>query len=288
MAFDYTLCWDRDGHWNPRTARIDLQGIDSDDHLARQIRDRETFYEIDLLEHIAMAGPRGGTFVDVGANIGNHSVYFGKFLADRVICVEPSAALIPVLQRNLQTNGVIDPIVIHGALGAESGVGRVVAPPSDAHNIGMTQVETVGDARDASEPVSITTLDAIGDIVTADSSFSDRTHLPIRLVKIDVEGMELDVLRGGESVLSQQRPQLAIELGNAEHRETVCAYLARFGYEPIGCFCYTPTYHFIDPTVHRLRKPPSRLARSWHLGGARLLREKLGLARPRSSGILDR
>jgi len=60
-------------------AMIDLQGYRDDDFIVQEIRARNEFYEIDLLEHVLLAGPRGGVYLDVGANIGNHAVYFGRY-----------------------------------------------------------------------------------------------------------------------------------------------------------------------------------------------------------------
>src|SRR5918995_5379640 len=83
---------------------IDLAGFDDADAIVQELRANDTFFEIDLLEHIQMAGPHGGIYLDVGANIGNHAVYFGKFCADHVVALEPHPALVSILRRNLERN----------------------------------------------------------------------------------------------------------------------------------------------------------------------------------------
>ncbi len=120
MRFEYTLDWDGRGRWRPTAAIIDLETASPNDYVAKYLRVQGEFYERVLLEHIALRGPRGGLFVDVGANIGNHSVYFARFLADCVVAVEPSPQLIPVLTRNLETNGITNALVIPRGAAARS------------------------------------------------------------------------------------------------------------------------------------------------------------------------
>ena len=143
MTFEYTLNWDARCRWRPKTALINLESTSPDDHMARIIRNRRIFYEDDLLEHIARCAPRGGMYIDVGASIGNHSVYFGKFLADCVVAVEPSHDIIPVLKRNLKCNEISNSMVVACGAAAHSGLRRIVTPPASAHNIGFTRLETV-------------------------------------------------------------------------------------------------------------------------------------------------
>ena len=52
---------------------IRLEGYDADDKIAYVIRTQKTFWEVDQLEYVAMVGPRGGIYLDVGSNIGNHT-----------------------------------------------------------------------------------------------------------------------------------------------------------------------------------------------------------------------
>ena len=262
MRFEYTLNWDGRCRWRPTHAVIDLEPTSPDDHMARVIRNCGGFYESDLLEHIARCGPRGGMFIDVGASFGNHSVYFGRFLADCVVAVEPSRDVIPVLKRNLKQNGIANALVMACGAAASPGLRRVVVPPASAHNIGFTRLELLPDDAcigDALDVVPVRTLD---EIVTEAQQKFDCTR--VSFIKIDVERMELDVLEGATETLARHAPQLAVELADDEALAAVGAFLARRGYEQVGRFCATPTYHFNNPRVHKLRKQPSRLARWWH------------------------
>jgi FkbM family methyltransferase len=249
---------------------IDLAGARPDDRIAEEIQHQGTFYEIDLLEHLADRVPPGGTYVDVGANIGNHTVYFAKFMADHVIAIEPHPDLIPVLRRNLSRNAVTNVSVLTSAVGAREGVGRMALRRACAlaANIGGSHVEIVEpagpeSAEAATPPVLVSTLDRV---------LADFTHDRITLVKLDIEGMELAALQGATSLLTKERPQLVIELATSEARSAVRALLEGLGYEDVGRrFGWTPTYHFIDPRVHALLPAAPRPARdidAWRLDHA--------------------
>src|SRR5205823_590774 len=155
------------------------------------------------------------------ANIGNHSVYFGKFLARHVVAVEPNPQLAPILRRNLLVNGVTNSSAFGCAIGAGRGDCVVVLPEEHRRNVGATRV--VGRAAEAETPaaavvgtVAMITLDDLPALL--DPELAEE---PIRLVKIDVEGAELDVLRGGLDVLRRQQPHLVVELSEPQTRAAV-------------------------------------------------------------------
>jgi FkbM family methyltransferase len=258
MRFDYGPPWADPGD----RLTLDIEGYRPDDAIAKEIDAHRTFYEVDLLEHIGMAGPRGGLYIDVGANIGNHSVYFGKFLADHVLAIEPHPSLLPLLKRNLEVNGIRNASILPCAIGAEPGVGRMLLKRQHAvkMNIGGSQVVTVETERDAlddPDTVPITTLDQ-----AYEAWQGAAREWRVTLVKMDIEGMELPALTGGRSLLTRHRPQLVLELATAEARAAVTTFLAQFGYRHTGRrFGWSPTYHFIDPTVHALRPDPGRPTR---------------------------
>jgi FkbM family methyltransferase len=250
VSFQYTRWWS-DGVCVP----IRLEVVHPDDVIAREIAKRATFFELDLLEHLALFGPRGGVFVDVGANIGNHSVFFGKFLAHHVVAIEPHPALGGILRRNLEANAIRNASVLPFAVGARRAEGRIT-PSAGRLNIGATRVVALYDAEQAAEQNPAETPDTVPvrpldeALLALDPAAREQ---PVTLVKIDVEGMELDVLHGASELLSRQRPQLVIELMSEQARTSVRSFLTQFGYQDAGRrFCWTPTYHFFDPSVHRL------------------------------------
>jgi len=254
IQFDYVAFW-ASSPVQRRPVPIDLETFAPDDLIGREIREAGTFFEIELLEHLAIRGPAGGVFIDVGANIGNHAVFFGKFLADRVVCVEPHPDLIPVLSRNLERNGVSEASVLPYAAGRTAGPAYISRVKEVVHrNIGGSRVED--ERPNDGVEVEVAPLDRL----------LDRLAPPLEgqrvtCVKIDVEGRELDVLCGATRLLHDHRPQLVIELASRDARLAVRRFLAEFGYDDIGRrFGWTPTYHFIDSAIHRLRESPYRPA----------------------------
>lgn len=139
---------------------------------------------------------KGSLVVDVGANVGMHSVVMAACVGSEgiVYAFEPSAYLVERLKRNIQLNG-IDNIQLHPfALADKKGeIGFVDL--SAQPNIGKSHIDEASTIK-----VKMDTLD---------HCVKDRRHLSF--IKIDVEGAELDVLHGAQRVLSEHRPAVLME-----------------------------------------------------------------------------
>ncbi|MFZ7089630.1 FkbM family methyltransferase [Primorskyibacter sp. 2E233] len=153
------------------------------------------FYERADLDRLAGIVPKGAHVIDVGANVGNHALYFATLMgAAKVTCIEPNPQAIEALRANVQANGLGDVIDL-GALGiglsdrAEGGF----AVHSRGKNLGAAQLKKGGDI----------------EVHRGDDLF---TGEQVDLIKIDVEGMEMLVLSGFEAVISAQRPALFVEV----------------------------------------------------------------------------
>ena len=181
------------------------------------------FYEEEELEIIRQWCPPGSVFCDVGANIGNHSLFAAKFLRpSRVIPVEPNPVAIALLRSNLELNGVAA-LCDLGCLGyglsdrTEEGL-SIIAPES---NLGAGRL--VGDGEGALR------------VRRGDDLLAGR---PVDFLKIDVEGMEMRVLAGLEATISATRPRLFVEVDRsngdafrdwvAAHRYEVVARFRRY------------------------------------------------------------
>jgi FkbM family methyltransferase len=142
--------------------------------------------------------------VDVGACHGIFSLVFTKGRpAARALAVDPSPLAQEVLQANLCLNGDADVTPLTLALG--DGEGELRMRLNWHHLEAVPEVAAAeGDVR-----VPVRTLDA----VCAEAGFVPDA------IKIDVEGFETAVLRGGESVLRRARPLLFLEVHPARLRE---------------------------------------------------------------------
>jgi FkbM family methyltransferase len=143
----------------------------------------------------------GDHVIEVGANIGSHTVGLAKAVGTQgsVLAIEPQPAIYRVLCANLALNALSNVASWQLGCGAQAGSMRV--PNIDyqtrsLHNSGAVSLESDGPGI----PVSIVPLDELG-----------RDLPSLRLLKIDVEGMEREVLEGARGLIQKHRPLLYVE-----------------------------------------------------------------------------
>ena len=233
---------------------VRLEGYDADDKIAYVIRTQKTFWELDQLEYIAMVGPNGGIYLDVGSNIGNHAVFFGRFCADHVVAIEPNPRLHSILRRNIEANALGErTTVVPVGISDTDVVGAMALRDEHSDNIGASHI--VPGPAAAGERVTLRRLDdLIAELAPSLPS------LPITFLKVDVEGMEMGVLRSATALLRDHRPQIFIELITDDALERATSLLREFGYTPVNSLGSPPSYHFIVPGRHALRD------NKWHGG----------------------
>ena len=155
-----------------------------------------SFYEMEELELITRHYSGAGVFVDIGANVGNHAIYISRFAkSPKIILFEPNKAAIAILRANLLLNKCdnVDTRLLGVALAAHEGHLKGVTP--DANNLGHT----------------VFYPDASGEVfaIAGDALLLDE---PIEFIKIDVEGMEMDILSGLDQTIRRWRPSIFIEI----------------------------------------------------------------------------
>lgn len=200
------------------------------DHIQKIINFTKNFYEIGMLEDIEMRLGQGKIIVDVGANIGNHTIYFSKICkAKKVYSFEPQENIFRILMKNIQINGLHNNVVAYNmGLGKEHFHAAINVIDKD--NYGSSKIDTT-----VKGTIEINTLD--------DMLFNKVDR--VDLIKIDVEGMEIDVLKGANKILGNYKPIIYIEAGTDEEFSNVSNYLSNFNYKPIYRFNATPTYLFV-------------------------------------------
>lgn len=207
--------------------RVTLHFASAEDHIARTIEATGGFYEAELLADVRSRLFFPHCAVDVGAHVGNHTLYFSKILGLKTIAFEPNAATFKLLAANVRENGVeLQCRLRHAAVGAAAG--RVHTIASTEANSGMSRVE----------------IDADGDTPLLNLDDELKNDGPIDVIKIDVEGWELDVLRGAARVIQQHRPLLYVEASDATFAQ-VRAYLVTCRYVCWKWFNATPTFLFM-------------------------------------------
>lgn len=225
--------------FNYRGREFDLAGFSERDVIYSAMLRSRSFYELDLLEYMYAIrrhlGAERAVSIDVGANVGNHSVFFRSFLCDRLIAVEPNPVVLPTLRRNLAHN-VTDFVVCDCALGSADGLGTIFLPESAQDNVGMARVEQTPTGAE----IRITTLDSLVADIMPDLQPAGR----INLVKVDVEGSEIAVLEGAQSILDRHRPHLFLEAATSDEAEQLRAFLTPLGYAQVSRWASTPVYHY--------------------------------------------
>ncbi len=200
------------------------------DHIARQIEKKRTFYEVDMLTALAQKVRADGWAIDCGSNIGNHALFFAGVMGLRCIAFEPVARNRNILQRLVDTNELTDRIEIRAeALGDVPG--EVVLSTPDEANAGMFRIV---DGADTGERASIVRLD----------DALQTTQAPVRLLKIDVEGYETNVLRGAVGIITRDRPLIVAELASLDEYDRFRAELDRHHYVAAEVHNATPTVVF--------------------------------------------
>jgi FkbM family methyltransferase len=155
----------------------------------------------------------GGLFVDVGANVGTYTLWAAEQGAE-VIAVEPAADTFSLLEENIALNGY-QVTAVRAAAGDHCGTARFTA--------GLD----AGNSLAPDGPV-------VTELITVDSLIGGRTAAGM---KVDVEGFEIDVLRGAARALADRRIGLIqIEWNQAsvfavgDDRRPIAELLAGYGY----------------------------------------------------------
>ncbi|RVU75287.1 FkbM family methyltransferase [Pantoea dispersa] len=200
------------------------------DYIQNVIKSSGGFYEPEMLLDISNRVRKGSTILDVGANIGNHSLYFSLFCgANKVISFEPQKNVYDTLCKNIKLNFLEKMVVAYqiglGSYETTANLGEV-----DEKNISMTRLDI-----NSSGDVRISTLDSVVEKEPLNS---------ISVIKLDVEGMEMEVLRGAIQTFERHQPVLYVEAASKKEFDEVSAFLLSFNYIPTRRFNATATYLF--------------------------------------------
>lgn len=214
--------------------------VEDNSDLIQRYHLRGVFYEA---EELALLAPwfNGGLFVDAGANVGNHTLYMTLMLgAERVIAFEPNPPAIRVLELNVALNGLADRVTIH-PVGLSDKPGRASVHLPYA-NLGGASLE-VSDSGEF-------------EIVTGDSVLADE---PVSFIKIDTEGLEMQVLAGMRETIVRHRPVIFVEVEdvNIPAFEALCAELGYRTEKTYKRYAVNTNYLVVpnDPAPAKRRAP---------------------------------
>jgi len=171
----------------------------------------------------------GDVALDIGANIGTHTLALAGLVGPQglVFAFEPQRIVFQTLCANIALNSLDNVHCINAAVGASPGTLKLFdADPNVPNNFGGVRVAMLAGAPGAA-PVERLKLD---DFLEIDQ---------LKLVKIDVEGMEADVLRGASRILARFRPILYVENDTVASSPELISLLHESGYR---CYWHLPPF----------------------------------------------
>lgn len=162
-----------------------------------------------------------GVFIDVGANLGKYTIMMARRFKDKglVIGIEPEHHTLELLRKNIKINKLKNVFVVGKACSSKNGKstfylegttysGGTHSLKKDKHHVGKTRI----------------------DVETLDSIVSRLKIKRVDLIKIDVEGSEIDVLKGAQKILRTYHPKIICESLNKESEEGIAKILKKFKY----------------------------------------------------------
>jgi FkbM family methyltransferase len=198
-----------------------------EDSVQRRILLSNNYYEYDLLGDLETRLPNEGVFFDVGANIGNHTIFWARRGARTVHAFEPVRSTFELLEKNVSLNNLSANVVSHNfGLGEAVGSARVVKFTHE--NIAATQLGEHADG-----DLAIGVLDEFA-----------RAAGRVDFIKIDTEGFELKVLRGAREAIAAHRPIILVEVW-PRNQNDVFSWMRSNGYAlaktyPVDNFLFEP------------------------------------------------
>ena len=168
--------------------------------------------------------------IEVGAHIGMHSVPLSRIASrGQVICFEPQRIIHQILAANCALNNCTNVHAEHMAVGDYSGeVGIPCSTYDSVWNYGSFSIvegfNTEGQftGEQWTEKVRVTRLDDHPLAAVLKS---------IRLLKVDVEGLEVNVLNGEEKLIGRHRPCLFVENNNARTGDLLIRKIESLNYD---------------------------------------------------------
>lgn len=155
-------------------------------------------FERDIVALIERLTPAGGTVIDVGANVGAHTLRFAKQVgrSGRVLAVEPTDYAYHKLVKNLSLNEYPHVTAVQLALAERPARQQTISFRSSWRSDGRQHVATT-----------------VVDFVTLDEWCALEAIGRVDLMKLDVDGHEFGVLAGGRRLLQECRPAMLMETG---------------------------------------------------------------------------
>ena len=192
----------------------------------------------------------GVVALDCGANVGVHTVEWARCMSDwgRVLAFEPQEKIYYALAGNIAINNCLNAEARLAAVGAACGRIRVPQPDyAEPASFGSLELKPRPGAEDIGQRLDAGSGREV-ELLSVDSLGLER----LDFMKIDVEGMELEVLEGAARSIAAHRPQILVETLKSD-AERITHGLTAAGYETFPAGMNLLAVHREDPLVRRVR-----------------------------------
>jgi FkbM family methyltransferase len=205
------------------------------DHIAHKINlngiyERE---ELEILaEWIKFKFPfiLNGTAVDIGANIGNHSIFFSSYFK-KVISFEPNNRTYQALEANSKLSDNIETFNF-----GISDIEQSLILNINKNNIGGSYLSSTSE-KNKENSHNVVKLFKLDSLVNKNDN--------ITLIKIDVEGHEVNVLKGAEKIINECKPLILFELNISAFKNGISEeieILKKYGYKKFATIESSPRF----------------------------------------------
>ncbi|MFV0482055.1 MAG: FkbM family methyltransferase, partial [Campylobacteraceae bacterium] len=218
-------------NYNSNTFLMEIDGISyniylpgkGQDYIQKKIYEEKIPYEYDMLKDMINRAKKDTIIVDVGSNIGNHSLFLAANGFD-VYAFEANSLVFDIMSVSIKINKFKNIKAFN--FGLSDKVGKAKIDNFNKSNLGAQSLK-IGEGE-----IELKPLDTI------------KFHKKISIIKIDVEGMEINVLKGAKNIINNNRPLLYIEAISLVEFKKLNNVLEELGYIQWDTFNATPTHLF--------------------------------------------
>ena len=158
-------------------------------------------------------GPFNGNILDIGANMGLYSLYFSSELLKsnyKVYAFEPIQAIFERCHENILLNKAQDKIKLESfAVHNFTGLAEIQLRRDIFNESGISSFEPID------FPPGQTTVSVTVPVITIDDYCDKNSINNVKLIKIDVEGNEINVLEGAKKTIKMDSPAILFEVNKA-------------------------------------------------------------------------
>lgn len=203
------------------------------------LESKGTYSTSDLL--VMMASNESGIFVDIGANIGWHSIA-GYYHFSKVIAFEPYSKNRQILERNLAHNTCHTVTIASNAISDKKSTGTLYL---DETNCGNNTVDAINTSIFGDTEEIVTT--------DLDSYFNENeiSTSNVSCIKIDIQGYEIKALHGMQEIIEKSKPVIIIEYDPR--------MIMNSGNSVFELFSFIELNNYLPFAIHELSNPLAKL-----------------------------